>query len=289
VLHRRRKRLEKLARREAEEGASFWTSSFDETVRTKIVHAFRDAAGGYDEDYASFARNLILRDEGLMYLTSPTVNHTYDLLNFVMQCDDDFVPTVVEAMLTSFAKSSTSYGSRRWEAPALFRDVIAVVLLEHRVNYDLIDDQMVEFSSREMHESVMVPTLTLLAGRTDLAAAEAAYRDALDEISKGKPGDAITDAGTALQETLLALGCSGNALGPLIKSAKGKGLLARHDSPLLDAVEKTMHWVSADRSESGDAHQVADASSDDAWFIVHIVGAVILRLAQGGPRAARSA
>lgn len=53
---------------------------------------------------------------------------------------------------------------------------------------------------------------------------------ALGEISNGKPGDAITDAGTALQETLTALGCDGNNLGALIKSAKAKGLLAAHDA-----------------------------------------------------------
>jgi hypothetical protein len=50
-------------------------------------------------------------------------------------------------------------------------------------------------------------------------------------------------------------------------------------------VEKILHWVSADRSEKGDAHEVSTATVDDAWFIVHIVGAVILRLSKASPRA----
>jgi hypothetical protein len=33
---------------------------------------------------------------------------------------------------------------------------------------------------------------------------------------------------------------------------------------MLDAVEQTMHWVSADRSTTGDAHVVTDPSIDDA-------------------------
>lgn len=287
MLHRRRKRLEEMARQEAA-GANFWTDEFDEATRTKILHAFTDAVGDYElPTYASYARGLILRDEGWMRLTNQDTNSTYDFLNFLAVCEDDMVPTVVEAMFEAVAKAAVG-GFGQWEAQRRLSSVIAVILREHRISYDLIDGQMVEFSSREMHEAVMVPALSLLAGRADLDKAESAYRDALDEISKGKAGDAITDAGTALQETLVVLGCSGNALGPLIKSAKSQGLLAAHDTPLLDAIERTMQWVSADRSETGDAHQAADATVDDAWFIGHIVGALMLRLAHGGPRGARA-
>lgn len=83
---------------------------------------------------------------------------------------------------------------------------------------------------------------------------------------------------------LQALGCSGHSLGPLIKSARDKGLLAKHDTPMLDAVTRILDWVSADRSESGDSHEVSGANIDDAWFIVHIVGAIILRLSRATTR-----
>jgi hypothetical protein len=71
-----------------------------------------------------------------------------------------------------------------------------------------------------------------------------AYLDALREISNGSPDDAITDAGTTLQEALSVLGCTGNALGPLIKDAKRRGLLAPHDAKLEKAITDVMDWVS---------------------------------------------
>lgn len=85
---------------------------------------------------------------------------------------------------------------------------------------------------------------------------------------------------------LTAIGCIGNALGPLIKDAKKQGLLAPHDARLDQAITDVMEWVSADRSQSGEAHHVSNASVEDAWLIVHILGAVILRLASGPPRSA---
>jgi diacylglycerol kinase len=56
---------------------------------------------------------------------------------------------------------------------------------------------------------------------------------------------------------------------------------------MTSAIESVMHWVSADRSTSGDAHQVGSAAIEDAWLTVHIVGALILRLA-GSPRGSQS-
>lgn len=73
----------------------------------------------------------------------------------------------------------------------------------------------------------MEPALLLLHGRPDLEAAQTAYRNALREISDDKADDVVTDAGTALQETLEARGCGGHSLGQLITSAERKGLLRR--------------------------------------------------------------
>lgn len=78
MLFSRRKRLKELADREAA-GESFWTSKFEERVRVRILHA----AGALDQsssyvdptfkDVCEFARQLILRDEGLLTLRSETV------------------------------------------------------------------------------------------------------------------------------------------------------------------------------------------------------------------------
>lgn len=134
-----------------------------------------------------------------------------------------------------------------------------------------------------MLQEAVEPALKLLIG-SQFAAAHGAYLDALKEISNGKADDAITDAGTALQETLTALGCQGNALGPLIKDAKKNGLLAGHDQNLVDGIIKFMDWASADRSTTGDAHKHSDADVSDAWLMVHIVGALIVRLVEPSNR-----
>jgi len=107
-------------------------------------------------------------------------------------------------------------------------------------------------------------------------------------LSKGDAADAVTDAGTALQEMLKSLGCRGNQLGDLIRSAKSKGLLGAHDTPLFETFEKAMHWVAADRSEKGESHHLSDATLDDAWLIVHVVGAFIVRLASDEGRGSPS-
>jgi hypothetical protein len=136
---------------------------------------------------------------------------------------------------------------------------------------------MVAFSSRELHVEVVEPVLRLIA-EPGWEAVEGAYRDALRELAQGKASDAITDAATALQEALVILGATGNALGPLIKSARSGGIIAGHDHALLDVVERVATWVSADRSVNGDAHTSASSETEDAWLTIHVVGALLLRL-----------
>lgn len=134
-----------------------------------------------------------------------------------------------------------------------------------------------------MHSATIEPTVNLLVDRR-YERAQAAVGEALKELQNRKPDDAITDAGTALQETLTELGCQGNALGPLIADARKRGLLAGHDEKLTEGILKFLDWASADRSNKGDAHTYSDATNDDAWLTVHVVGALIRRLASDVPR-----
>lgn len=136
---------------------------------------------------------------------------------------------------------------------------------------------MISFKSDELLHEAVEPTLRLLVG-SKYKAAHDSYLKALKEISQNEGADAITDAGTALQETLTSLGCKGNALGPLLKDARKAGLLAGHDQNLVDGILRFADWASADRSESGDAHKHSDATTADAWLMVHVVGALIVRL-----------
>lgn len=142
------------------------------------------------------------------------------------------------------------------------------------------NSRLVPVDSHEMHNAVVDPTLYLLHSQPRFSGAEIAYQNALKELRNRDPADAITDAATALQDVLLALGCTGNALGPLLKSARSKGLLKGSDTPLTEAICKTVDWVSATRGE-GEAHTGnPDINMSDAWMMVHVVGALAIRLTE---------
>lgn len=275
MLYARRKRLEKLREREAA-GESLWSREFDQAARIRILHALQDCSEQYYHDeLLGEARNLILRDEGWEYLVSDYYGAAHDVFEYIKVAEHSMMPSLLEAVTLCLSIHPLRYGSK----PEEFRETVNTILNEHRISYELVDWRMVEFESKEQHTEVVVPALRLLSGREGWDDVERAYQEALKEISQGSPEDAITDAGTALQEALKLLGCEGNSLGPLAKSARDKGLLAAHDSTLADGIKKVIDWVSADRSEMGDAHNAAPATRDDAWLAVHIVGALILRLA----------
>lgn len=286
VLFKRRQELRKLEEAEAA-GESFWTSAFAPEVRVKILHAVNDATSQQwnGVEVVQLARDLLLRDEGLVTLTSQ-YDPRADFFEFVGRCADEMVASCVEAVaLTLRAKANSDW---LWGDPyRRFGATVNRVLSQHRVAYELIETEMVPLESQELHAEVVVPVLRLLSGRPGWGEVEAAYQAALREIADGDPADAVTDAGRALQKALEACGATGNALGPLIGSAKSSGLLGPHDSNLTSGIEKLMHWVSADRSVTGEAHHSGTTAREDAWLAVHVVGALILRLA-GPPRGASS-
>lgn len=120
--------------------------------------------------------------------------------------------------------------------------------------------------------------MRLLHSQPGWADVESAYQEALNQLANDQPANAITDVTRALQLTLEKLGASGNALGPLVKSAKSRGLLRAHDDNLTRGIESFLNWASADRSQAGDAHQSGTEWSQDAWLSIHVVGALIVRL-----------
>jgi hypothetical protein len=166
-------------------------------------------------------------------------------------------------------------------APEEFRNEVNRVLEAHIVAFQLHQNsRLVPVQSHEMHNAVVAPTLYLLHSQAQFAAAEKAYQKALAELRNRDAGDAITDAATALQEVLTAIGCTGNALGDQLKSARKNGVLKGNDIPLTEAIGKTVDWVSAKRGQ-GEAHRGdPDIDMSDAWMIVHVVGALIIRLAE---------
>jgi hypothetical protein len=242
----------------------------------RLLYAARNAAGGATSEVVVVARDLILNDEGLPFLQDGHMRPEADFLDYLMKCGHGDVPMVIEALyvaMRTFNHRAGYYAAQFNE----FHDSVNEILDEERVAYDFEDDHMRSFESKELYQAVMEPALRLLHN-SKFQKAENAYQDALEEQSKGKPGDAITDAGVALQETLIALGCEGKTLGALIASAKNKRLLATHDDRMTEAIESVMVSAAALRNEKSDSHWADRATKEDAWFIIHVVGALIVRL-----------
>lgn len=274
--YKERKRLESLVFQEAE-GRSFWTDGLDHAVKRKVAYVLDTVAdkiaGPLGVTWTSrvweIASNRFNFETG-----KPPEDYDYEAL--ARESDDDIVLSFIE-ILADMIPTSELFEAMRSEINRIFDD--------HRVNFQLApNEQIFPRDSQEIHARVTLPTIQLLHGRPEFVKAETAYMDALREIADGRPANAITDAGVALQETLKALGVEGNALGDQLKAAKKmSGLFASRDQPLLEGISKFGSWASAERNINGDAHNVTAAVVDDAWLMVHVVGALILRLA-GKPR-----
>ncbi|EFP58260.1 hypothetical protein HMPREF0321_1067 [Dermacoccus sp. Ellin185] len=174
---------------------------------------------------------------------------------------------------------------QRVNVAEFLEEAINAIFVAHRVAFKSIDCEFVPFESDALHHDVVEPTLRLLVTEKHKDA-HASFLAALKQIAAGDAGNAITDAGSALQHVLEDLGCNGNALGPLWKDAKKRRLVTAHDQNLLSGISAFVDWASADRSTTGDAHKNSTASIADAWLMVHVTGALILRLTDTTPRAA---
>jgi hypothetical protein len=287
MFFNRRRKLRDLAEMEAQ-GKSLWTTAFDPEVRAKLTFAMGEAAQGNPNlmsQVAARAAYLLRKDEGWYQLVLKGGNSTTDFVVFLGRADDQYLPSAIEAIYVAgselAAAAAYPYALEPEFSVGAFTAEVNRILGEHRISFELIGGEMVPFQSKELHEAVVAPTLRLLAGSKTYSNVEAAYQDALRELAEGHPDDAVTDAARALQGTLLALGCDGNAIGPLLASAKKKKLLGSHDQAMADALENIIDWVSSDRATMGDAHVASPATAPDAWFSVHVIGAVILRLTQG--------
>lgn len=261
-LHARRQRIAKNAE-DHEKNRFIWTDAFDDGSRVRIAAMWNLKMGqSYDVDIRRYIE-LEIGMPASKWKNKSIGAYLTDL------ADDEFIPTILEAMCLAFQDHSVPE----------FVAFVNTVMAEHRISYEIIDRQMVPFDDSVLHANVVKPALALLGGKQGWESVEVAFRDALGEIAVD-PGDAITDAGTALQEALKVRGCKGNALGPLLHDAVTKGILAPHDITLGTALQKLGDWVSADRSNMGESHKVSVATRDDAWLTLHVVGALIVRLSK---------
>lgn len=245
-----------------------WRPELEGRVLVRIAEVWKFVENHVDEyqNYMSDRVVMILRGSGGWRTTS------FGPDDLVSCTDQDLI---LDALAAAYEAANQMDASGN--TADQFTRIVNGILNEHRIAHKFVDGELIPFASDELMLEAVEPTLRLLVS-SKYKAAHDSYLKALKEISQNDAADAITDAGTALQETLTALGCKGNALGPLLKDARKNGMLAGHDEKLVDGILKFADWASADRSESGDAHKHSDATTADAWLMVHIVGALIVRL-----------
>jgi hypothetical protein len=274
VVYLERKRLAALRAAESA-GEDVWTEDLNEAVRTKMLALWLHLPSRLS--YESVVQNNVER----IMLTEAAVPNAGPIDVVLRDGPIDLALSYVDAIAIALrARRGVSYiTDLRYDQ---WCTGIAKIFEAHRLKFKFINGEVIPLGSEVMHAQVVEPTLVLLHGKREFTNAEKSFRDALEELVSGKPDDAITDAGTALQEALIAVGCKGNALGELIKDAKQKSWFGPRDSPLADSIAKIHTWIAAERN-AGEAHRVSHVSKDDAWFVVHVVGAAIVRLA-AGPR-----
>jgi len=273
-------------------GTTQWTDKLNDGVRIKLNLAWNDliehvAFRTYWDQLDEYIAHRTLRSIGVTVRPSDmepgTSRVTNEQLLSLLEVEHEALKEVSAqaAAAPPYPGAQPPWVQKPLTAPEDFRSQVNQVLEAHIVAFYLHDNsRLVEVESHEMHDAVVAPTLYLLHSQPRFAAAETAYQNALAEIRRRDPGDAVTDAATALQEALTALGCTGGALGDLLKSAKNKGLVKGNDTPLTEAIGKTVDWVAAKRNQ-GEAHKGdPDINMSDAWMMVHVVGALIIRLAE---------
>jgi hypothetical protein len=270
-------------------GAVQWTEQLDTPTRVKLGLAWDDVTHSLPPDETEFLNAFIegrtLRSIAVSLspanMTGALANNTNERLLSLIEVEHEGLTALAEGQGFGGGFSSGQWGVALADLPDEFQHRVNHIFEAHIIGVHLHhNSRLVPVESHEMHDAVVVPMLYLLHSQSRFASAEAAYQKALKELRNRDPADAITDAATALQDVLAALGCVGNALGPLLKSAKSKGLLRGSDTPLTEAIGKTVDWVSATRGE-GEAHTGnPNVDMSDAWMVVHVVGALIIRLSE---------
>ena len=280
MFYKRRKTVQKDLEA-VSRGEDLWTPVVPSAVRQKIIFAIHDLLGtdlmGPHSQYPLLpkAHRSVIFDLEVPYLGFSHSDPEQDFLESILSSSQDVVYSQIEALIDIVRHYKGPYSNQGGLAD--FERTINTSLRESWVSCELVVGKFVDFDSRELHTEVVVPALTLLGADPRFEPSERAYRAALKEIHEGSPEDAITDASTAVQEMLATLGVKRNSVSKAVRAAVSSGLLAPYDVNLGS-------WIEADRSGEGDAHNSRPSTVEDAWLIVHVVGALILRLSKGTMR-----
>lgn len=259
------------------EGHSFWTEDFSQEVKNKLFIAFMEASN-QNIAFQEKAREYLLKDLGRFYLVSPDIESYADFQNYFINATGEEFVSAIEACQISLNDLTLHQYQMYIKAFDYFPNEVNRILLEYRISFKLIGNEMIEHKSQIMFADIMQPILLHTSKNDSLQDINKAFSEALEELSIGKPANAITDASRALEEALRFLGAKGNGPGDLFTDAKRKGFLKPHDQPLFEVIARAVGWVSAQRANEGDAHRQSEPSNTEAWATVYISGALIIKV-----------
>lgn len=156
-------------------------------------------------------------------------------------------------------------------------------LLGGRVEWHFYDGRFIHAGNRVMHANVVEPASILLDSDPKFGKAASAFGAALDRLSEDESSIAITDAAVAVQEFFRAVGVEGNSIADQLNAAQKLKLITEYDRHLLKPI---VDWTNADRSKLGKPHYFRDGdiSKADAWLMIHVAGALMVRLSGEEPR-----
>ncbi|TFC16561.1 hypothetical protein [Cryobacterium glucosi] len=181
----------------------------------------------------------------------------------------------------------SGYGNRPDVEPEYnvdaFIEVVNDRLLHARADWLFEDGRFQERGNYVMHSEVLRPATILLGDDPVFNTASNAYQSALTRLSKGETDVALTQAATSLQEFFRALGVEGNSVSDQLDNAQRQNVISPADRSLMKPL---IGWVNADRSDRGNAHRhrEGDVTKADAWLMMHVVGALMVRLSNREPR-----
>lgn len=293
LFSQRQAALQEAAARARGEEVDALVDEASKEFRQQLVYAIKDAATwlvGPDWQVRNLNRYLInqitdhLREEyGRPYLAVQTGEGGVDLASFIIdRATTPEVMDVIDAVIEVFRREGAQPDLLDYAVGALagFTDTVSRRMRQHKLAYDLIELQVVEKQSEELHQAVVAPVLTLLHGRPRFTAAERQYRDALDELASDKWADAVTDASAAVENLLRAiLGLRQGTLADLLGQARNTGLFGAAQSGRIKKVVTGFTALADLRNEESDAHGNR-TDPETAWLAVHWAGALIVYIVQ---------
>lgn len=269
----------KAARLEAEarargEDVDYLTDEVPDAFRNQLIFALMDCEGAAT---LRAIHGFLARARGTPRLGSTQANPDEDLIRFINEGSSDDVMDVIDAGYEMVFGVPTDFIAQRHQVVEAFTERIREHMEDHNLAFDVVNYRVVDKTSEELHQEVIVPGLTLLHARPKFAAVERQYNEALDELSKHQWGDAITDANAAAEQTLrIILGFEGGQLPDLLAAARQRGLFGDVQEKWLKRFVDGLGALSDMRNVEGDAHHAGTDARSIAWLAVHWAGALIV-------------